>query len=196
MGNFDQAIGVSEVFAGAIIALADWIGELARGDFSAWAATDALKLMGQAVIVLAATQIPALIGGMVAAMATARTLGATFLWQYYVTGRLAGAMSLLRSVFAMIGGPLGIIAAGVAALGMSFYGAMTHGDKLSETLGAIADGQADVNAAIEKYQRIQSVDNPISAQNAIAGELGGSDRLILDEAGGWLGGRSGDQGGK
>lgn len=136
VGSFDQAFAVSERFAGAILALADGIGALAQIDFASWGegTVKILTTLGQVALVLAATRIPALIVAtkamtvsFVAGIASINGVSVALVASAVATRASAVAMGVgaaaargFGAALAFAGGPLGLLAAGVAALGVVF----------------------------------------------------------------------------
>lgn len=153
VGSFDQAFGVSGSLATALVAVGDGLASLAQSDFSTWAdgVTGALVGLAQIALVLAFTRLPALVAS-VYAQATAFSV-ATFAARANTIALAAQAAAArgLSAAVAMMGGPWGIAAAGVAAFALAIYNTRRDGELLAETLRNIGTAQSELNTATERY---------------------------------------------
>lgn len=153
VGSFDQAFGVSGMLATALVAVGDGLASLAQSDFASWAdgVTGALVGLAQIALVLAVTRLPALVAS-IYAQATAFSV-ATFAARANTIALAAQAAAArgLSAAVAMMGGPWGIAAAGVAAFALAIYNTRRDGELLAETLRNIGTAQSELNTATERY---------------------------------------------
>jgi len=165
VGNFDQATGASAALAQSIISLADWIGVLAGADFAAWgdSAMNALTLLGQGVLLLAATRIPSLIVGL-RGLVTAQSL----MTGQFIAGAVASrgitmalgiqaaAVRGLSAAFTLLGGAPGLLALAITGVGLAMYNNRNEAKPLAESLDAVATAQRDLNKAMTEYSQTGS----------------------------------------
>lgn len=187
VGNFDQATGASLWFATQLDDLSKWLTALSQTDFAAWAdtATAALTLMGQAVLVLAATRIPALIGAMLtlAPAITAVNASNTLMVAGFVAMRVqalaaAVATRTLGAAIALVGGPLGIAAAGAAALVLAFYNSRSVYETATSATDAYKVAQEGLNGALQNFHESQSQQTLRALQEAAKGALDAAAEVV------------------
>jgi len=118
-----------------------------------------LDVLGDALIVLTATQIPR----MVAALAT-MTAGMT---------ALGGAATAAKAALSVLGGPIGILVGLVATLALNF-------DDATEALGRLTSGSAALKDATDKVK--DSVRAELEGTNALSRELATATSLSVDAA--------------
>lgn len=173
VGNFDQATGASIWFATKLDDLSKWLTALSQTDFAAWAdsATSALTLLGQAVLVLAATRIPALIAAIASMNASAALMVAGFVAMRVQALAAAVASRTLGVALAAAGGPLGLLAAGAIALGVALFNGTQRAREYAEAAAATAAAQATLNSALDEFYRMDTKDAwkraQEEAQNAV-----------------------------
>ena len=168
VGQLDKALGVSAAIASGLVSFADSILMVTNSGFIEWIADSdgALKLVGQALMVLAATQVPALIRAGTLAVTTFRALGATFLAQYYLTSNLTGAVGVLRGALAALGGPWGIALAAATAIGLAMWNNRDAAIPLSDSLKKVATAQRDFNVAMTEYDNTKTNASLVAAKEA------------------------------
>lgn len=162
VGVLDQAFGISGALAERLDKLSMGIGKLAAADFSGLmdSMSSGAQTLGQVLMVLAATRVPALIGAVASLNITTVMMNAGF-----VTGTIsARAMGMamaaqaaaargLGAALAFAGGPMGLLAAGAAALVLTVYNLRRETVDLGVALGEVRAGQDSVNDAFETFYR-------------------------------------------
>jgi hypothetical protein len=107
-------------------------------------AAGSLDDLAQVAAIMAATQLPRLTAALWAQASA-----------FSAAGLAAGAYSLavkgLSAAMALVGGPLGIAAAALAAIAIGFANSRRDGELLAETLGKITTAQDALNDATETY---------------------------------------------
>lgn len=166
VGNFDQATGASAALSGAIINLADWIGNIASTDFASWGkkAADAITTLGQAVLVLASTRLPALAASMLAVNLSGAVTTAMFVAGAIASRAMTVAMGLqataargLGAAMAFVGGPIGLVVAGAAALGLAAYNTNSAYNEWGIATNNVATAQGRLNDALDNFSRDKSI---------------------------------------
>lgn len=165
VGTLDQYLGVSGGVAQSLVWIGDLLASLASTDYGAWATSlaDGAVLLGQVLLVLAATRLPALLASIMAI-----NVGSAIMTAQFIAGAVAsrgmaaalGAMELgsrgLAGALAMVGGPIGIIVAGVAAMGLAIWN--THGKYSAwkdATLG-VESAQVKLNEALDAFDKVRN----------------------------------------
>lgn len=162
VGVLDQAFGISGALAERLDKLSMGIGKLAAADFSGLmdSMSSGAQTLGQVLMVLAATRVPALITSVASLNITTALMNAGF-----VTGTIsARAMGIamtaqaaaargLGAALAFAGGPMGLLAAGAAALALTVYNLRRESVDLGAALGEVRAGQDSVNDAFETFYR-------------------------------------------
>lgn len=142
---------------------------------------DNLDVLGVAMAFLAATQIPAMVAGLVTMVGT-MTTAAT------VAGTLTGALTVLRTAAAFLGGPIGILAGLAGAAGAAFLLMRDDADESETSLydveaasqaldialntfttsGAPSAGRAAINLANDNVTLAESAYDAAEAELALA----------------------------
>jgi len=153
VGSFDQAFDISGRMAISLVAVGDALRDMAQTDFAAWAdaATGALTSLAQIVIVLAASQLPALALALYAQAGafSFATLAARAYSLALGAASLTGA-ALGRTV-ALMGGPIGVAASAMTLFGIAVFNTRRDSELLAETLTTTTKAQEGLNAATETY---------------------------------------------
>lgn len=168
VGRFDQAAGASAALAGQLNSLAEWLGRVAETDFEAWLRSvyDGLTLLGQIVLVLAATRMPSLAAafaasGTAAWIKTSALTALNFQLLAYNAGVLvgtartmamAGAARVLGAALAFAGGPLGIVAGLATAFGIAVYRIASSLPPAVNGLEATRQAQDALNTALGNFR--------------------------------------------
>ncbi|MCB5411777.1 tape measure protein [Pseudogemmobacter faecipullorum] len=167
VGNFDQATGASKWFATQLDDLSKWITLLSQTDFAGWmeAAAGAATVLGQAILILAATRIPVAIAALVTFNYTSAATTAAMAIQ--ATGARA-----LGAAMALAGGPIGLLVAGAAALGVALYNTRSQIDAVRDSLNTMHDAQIDLDAAMETFYRERTQQALTSWQTMAEAQVG------------------------
>ena len=114
---------------------------------------DALRILGAAIVVLAATQIPALIGSMVTASA-----GMSFMTAQFIAGAMAAramtvAAGIARGAMLLLGGPIGIAVGLVTALAAALYLMPAAVTPTTEAIKLLDEAQRAANGAADDFAK-------------------------------------------
>ena len=141
IGQMDQAIGASAAVAGAINMVAQNMGGLVSiaGDLSG------------VLLVLVSTRLPGLA---MAAYSVVAQMGAAAT----AAGIMTGAVTALNGALALVGGPVGLIVAGVAALGVSFYNGTQRANEYASAVDLAAAAQRSLNTVLDEFYANRTVE--------------------------------------
>lgn len=172
-GRFDQAFAISQTAAEWLVALADRIKDLSETDFAAWAISSesAVIALSQALLVLAATRLPALavaLSSVVGSFTLAGAAGLVFnarIVAGYVAMRIgtasaalyAGALRGVGVAMSLAGGPWGIAAGVIAAVGISMWNARTRALALRDAQNELRGSVEQLGDVMETYYREQTL---------------------------------------
>ncbi|NPD17600.1 tape measure protein [Xinfangfangia sp. D13-10-4-6] len=168
VGNFDQATGASLWFATQLDDLSKWLTALSQTDFAAWAdtATASLTLLGQAVLVLAATRITALLISLRAWMVAQNLMTASSIAGAAASRAMAAAMVVhaagaraLGAAMTFVGGPIGIAVGAAVALGLAFFNGTQRANEYAAAAAATASAQASLNSALDEFYRLNTAES-------------------------------------
>lgn len=175
IGQLDQAMQVSGSFANLLVSIGDGIAAIAMVDFGTVlnSITDGVVLLGQALLILAATRIPALLTGLAATnfslglMTLQFTAGAAA--SRLMTVALAAQATAARGLGAamsFVGGPIGLAIAAMAAVGVAVWNTRRSYQEWEEASKATADAQIKLNEAMQAFSEIKSMDTVGAAMQA------------------------------
>ncbi|MDO5704034.1 MAG: tape measure protein [Paracoccus sp. (in: a-proteobacteria)] len=165
IGSIDKGIGASEAVAGWLNGISEGIATLAQSDFSGHVASMAAgaQALGQVLMVLAATRIPAIIAGARALNISMAVMQGQFLAGAIASRGITAAMAVqaagaraLAGAMALAGGPVGILAAAVAGLGVALWNTRSRAEEVAAAMSQVAVSQRDLNDALERYQHNRS----------------------------------------
>lgn len=175
VGQLDQAMQASGSFANILVSIGDGIAAIAMVDFGTVlnSITDGVVLLGQALLVLAATRIPALIASLAATnfglglMTLQFTAGAAAsrLMTVAMTAQAAAARGL-GAALSFVGGPIGLAVAAMAAVGVAAWNTRRSYEQWEEASEATAAAQIKLNEAMQAFVDMKSIDTVGAAMQA------------------------------
>lgn len=162
IGTIDKSFGFSEAIARRLDSLSGHIAALAAADFAGLMdrMASGAETFGQALLVLAATRLPALLGPVSAVSLSTVIMNAQFIAGAVASRAMTVALAAqavaarrLAAALAMVGGPFGLAVAGMAALGVGMVNGRGRAAEVAASLGEFREAQDAVNAAIETFYR-------------------------------------------
>lgn len=181
VGQLDQAMGTSGSFANFLVSIGDAIKTIAMVDFGSVLneITDGFVLLTQAAGVLAAMLLTKLVSSFIAttaAMAAASGAGVVMTAQFVAgaaASRLmavamaaqAGAARTLATALAFVGGPIGLVIGGIAALGFAVYNHNARYRDWAEATESVTEAQKRLNEAMEAFEKLRTADTVKTAMD-------------------------------
>lgn len=176
IGVIDQGTSASQTIAEKLNDVVEWLARVAQSDFSGWMdkARGAVTVFGQALLVLAATRIPALIAGFASANLAGGLMIAQFIAGAAASRAMTAAMAAqaaaargLAAALALVGGPIGLAVAGATTLGLALWNTRSRAEDVKRSMDALAVSQGDLNRVTEEYYRNRS-EQTLAAMTASA----------------------------
>lgn len=164
VGSFDQAFGISGKFALALVKIGDGLQSLSQIDFAGWLenAKSALVYFAEALVILAASQIPSLIVAMRGISLGMGLMQAQFVLGVVAVRAYAAAVWLVNGAMAALGGPIGIVSMAIAGIAVYLWNshratvaAAKEMRDFDDALRATADGARLTEAAMSKLTQTE-----------------------------------------
>ena len=121
-----------------------------------------LHIVGQALLVVAATRVPALIAGLVTLNWTAALTSAGFLVGATAARAMAAAQLAmaaasrgLAAALALAGGPIGLLVGAATALGFALYSTRSRATEVAASIREVTDAQGELNQKVDAFYRTQ-----------------------------------------
>lgn len=168
IGSIDQQFGASAAVAGWLDGISKGVERLALADFSGLLGGigSAAELAGQALMILAATRIPALIAAIASLNISTIAMAAQFAAGAVASRAIAVAMAAqavaargLGAAMAFAGGPVGLLAGGIAALGLAFYNQRNRAREFAEAIETLQDISATYDSAMSDFHRNRTAES-------------------------------------